>query len=318
MSQQASPSFLHALRRDPPHAAELAVLYALAQIGPHVANDPESGLPGERTAERAMRVVRRAVKRARVDGAVMGTSLYVALPAAVISVYYRQVAMVLRIAALHGHDPADPCRAAEALVIAGHHSTLAAAAKALAEAQNPAPKSHRARLRSALRPALHQLAGIIGVNLKGWRTQPAIDKVLALLQMASTLVPFVGIPSNAAGTARATKQMGHTAIAFYAADQTGSTAAVTYTLPPPPGRRERLRLLAVASSVCVLAFVLPLLITGSLRALLGHWALIALGELFLVTTFTRLLWITRPSRPRAGYPGSTAARDPAPPRAPSL
>jgi hypothetical protein len=33
---------------------------------------------------------------------------------------------------------------------------------------------------------------------------------------------------------------------------------------------------------------------GTVRALLAGWIFVALGELFLVTSFARLLWITRP------------------------
>jgi hypothetical protein len=293
MSDTESASFIRALRRDPAHATELAVLYALPRLAPH-AVDAANARSADRGLDRlASRMVRRTVKRSRLDGAMMGTSLYVALPAAVISVYCRQLLMVLRIAALYGHDPADPRRAAEALVIAGHQPTVQAAARALKAAADPAPRSHRARLRAALHPALSQLATIIGVNLKGWRSQPVVDKVLSVLQMASAVIPFVGIPSNAAGTARASKQIGRAAIAFYGESSQAAQVEIAYALPPPPGPAQRRRLLATAVVICSLAVLVPLLVAGSVHALLAQWVLLALAELFLITTFTRLLWITR-------------------------
>jgi len=47
---------------------------------------------------------------------------------------------------------------------------------------------------------------------------------------------------------------------------------------------------------CLLAGVVVELVVGSFYGLLGGWVFVALGELFLVTTFARLLWITRAPR----------------------
>jgi hypothetical protein len=296
------PNFLRALRRDPSHAAELAVLYALPQLAPHVACAHERARtrhPSDSVEQLARRLERRAVAHSRRDGALCGSSLYVALPAAIASLYCRQLRLVLQIAELYGRDPADPARAAEALVIQQRHADVAAAARALSEAHRRVRASafrHPGGVLSAARDGLRLLPGILGLRLTGWRHARPLDKLISAVELASYVVPFVGIPFNSIGSARATRQLGNSAIAFYAANEGVPGVAARYTLPPALTRVQRLRLIAISALTCLLAGVVVELVVGSFYGLLGGWVFVAPSELFLVTTFARLLWITRAPR----------------------
>ena len=64
---------------------------------------------------------RRAISTARIDGAVAGTPFFIALVPAYIAFLRQEVRLHLRVAALYGHDPADPRVAADFLVLRGVH-----------------------------------------------------------------------------------------------------------------------------------------------------------------------------------------------------
>ena len=73
---------------------------------------------------------RRTISTARIDGAVAGTPFFIALVPAYIAFLRQEVRFHLRVAALYGHDPADPRIAADFLVLRGVHKDPA---QALAE-----------------------------------------------------------------------------------------------------------------------------------------------------------------------------------------
>ena len=73
---------------------------------------------------------RRTISTARIDGAVAGTPFFIALVPAYIAFLRQEVRFHLRVAALYGHDPADPRVAADFLVLRGVHKD---AEQALAE-----------------------------------------------------------------------------------------------------------------------------------------------------------------------------------------
>jgi hypothetical protein len=84
---------------------------------------------------------RRTISTARIDGAVAGTPFFIALVPAYIAFLRQEVRFHLRVAALYGHDPADPSVAADFLVPRGVHED---AEQALAELEVVrAPRSHR-------------------------------------------------------------------------------------------------------------------------------------------------------------------------------
>ena len=297
-SPKRPSTFLRAVRRDPGHASELAVLYTLPQFVAHVAawRDVMAAEAGVTPEQRARRMVRRAVSVARTDGAVSGSSFYLGMPAAVVSIFCHQTVLVLQIAALFGRDPADPARAAELLVLKGRAPSVDAAAAALREAWAPSASGARPPLRQVLTQSLRQLPGMIGLKLRSLRGQRPIDAVVAVGQWASYLLPVVGIPSCAISSARATRKLGADAIAFYANSPGGAGADLGFTLAPPPSGRRRRRLVAAVVSTAVALLILVVVFSGGVDGIRRHWLLTALCELFLIATFGRLLWTTRPPR----------------------
>lgn len=297
-SSKGPSTFLGAVRRDPGHASELAVLYTLPQFVAHVGawRDGVVAQAGATPEQRARRMVRRAVSVARTDGAVSGSSFYLGMPAAVISIFCHQAVLVLQIAALYGRDPADPARAAELLVLKGRATSVEAAAAALREARAPSARGARPPLRRVLTQSLRQLPGMLGLKLRSLHGQHPIDAVVTVGQWASYLLPVVGIPSCAISSARATRKLGADAIAFYAKEPAGAGADLGFTFPPPPSGRRRRRLVAAVVSTAVALLILVVVLSGGVDGIRRHWLLTGLCELFLIVTFGRLLWTTRPPR----------------------
>jgi hypothetical protein len=293
-------TFLWAVRRDPAHASELAVLYTMPQFATHVARWRADALrdPGVSAEQRARRVVRRAARVARSDGAVCGSSFYLGMPAAVIAIFCHQVVLVLQIAALFDVDPTDPARAAEVLVLKGRATSLENAAEALRAARSPSAGTARPPLRRVATQSLRQLPAMLGLKLRSLKGQAPIDAIVTVGQWASYLVPVVGMPACAISSARATKKLGADAIAFYSHAQGGSTPGPDpgFTLPPRPSGRRRRRLVAGVLATAVALVVLVVALSGGINGVEQHWLLTGLCELFLIATFGRLLWTTRPPR----------------------
>lgn len=139
------------LRRDPQHLPERLVTYACARLG-EPARDWAARRRDEPGYDRAaaIRGMRQSTARlSRLDGAIAGTPFLIALVPAYVQVLWAQMWLVLRIAALHGRDPADPAMAAEILALRGVHKTPESAQLAIDELPaDPPPKAWRAPLRT--------------------------------------------------------------------------------------------------------------------------------------------------------------------------
>ena len=137
---------------------------------------------------------------------------------------------------------------------------------------------------------------MLGLKLRSLHGQHPIDAIVTVGQWASYLLPVVGIPSCAISSARATKKLGADAIAFYAKEPAVAGTDLGFTLPPPPSGRRRRRLVAAVVSTAVTLLILVVVLSGGVDGIRRHWLLTALCELFLIATFGRLLWTTRPPR----------------------
>ena len=105
-----------ALRRDPGHAPELALLYTLPQLTPGVTrwrSRRAAGPAVDQPAQMARRVLRHSTHIARRASAITGSSFYVGMAPAMAMIYCEQLIVVLRIAALYGRDPGHPARAGD-------------------------------------------------------------------------------------------------------------------------------------------------------------------------------------------------------------
>ena len=120
-------------RRDPHHIPERLTIYEVdrqadgARVWAQRARD---AAPDSSPAVLADGQRRRTISTARIDGAVAGTPFFIALVPAYIAFLRQEVRFHLRVAALYGHDPADPRVAADFLVLRGVHKD---AEQALAE-----------------------------------------------------------------------------------------------------------------------------------------------------------------------------------------
>ena len=120
-------------KRDPHHIPERLTIYTVDR---HAAGAREwaqrirDAAPASSPAALADGQRRRTISTARIDGAVAGTPFFVALVPAYIAFLRQEVRFHLRVAALYGHDPADPRVAADFLVLRGVHTD---AAQALAD-----------------------------------------------------------------------------------------------------------------------------------------------------------------------------------------
>lgn len=122
------------LRRHPAHLPERLVLLAVARLG-----EPTNAWAKERLAVpdatielESERIFRSTLGESRIDGAVAGTPLFIALVPAYVSFLWAQVRMSMRIAALNGRDTTDPSIVEELLVLRGVYPDTDAAADAIA------------------------------------------------------------------------------------------------------------------------------------------------------------------------------------------
>src|SRR5277367_5967984 len=108
-----------AVRRDPAHLPELVLVRVLPLLSPGVSGWV-AGLHGVETTppeQLARERVGGSTVRARWVGSITGSSFYVGMPSALAVIYFEQLLVVLRIAAIYGHDPRSAARAPELLVI---------------------------------------------------------------------------------------------------------------------------------------------------------------------------------------------------------
>lgn len=120
-------TLMRLVRRDPHHVPERLTIYAVE----HQADEARAWAERarERTGDGSLRAVaenqrRRTITTGRIDGAISGTPFFVALVPAYVAFLRQEVRFHLRMAALYGHDPADPHVAADFLVLRGVHKDV--------------------------------------------------------------------------------------------------------------------------------------------------------------------------------------------------
>lgn len=111
-------------KRDPHHIPERLTIYTVDRHADEArawAQRAREAGPDRSPAVLADGQRRRTISTARIDGAVAGTPFFIALVPAYIAFLRQEVRSHLRVAALYGHDPADPRVAADFLVLRGVH-----------------------------------------------------------------------------------------------------------------------------------------------------------------------------------------------------
>jgi hypothetical protein len=291
---QPTPGW-RSLSKDPGHAQELAVLNTLPLLSPRVTQwqgEQVTDDSPERVNRLARRTLRRSVGQARRAGAITGSSFYVGMAPAVTMIYFEQLRMVLRIAAIYGRDPEDPARAAEILVFQRRYQTVAEADAALRSAGHPKSRDHQPPWTRRTWIAVKQLPQMIGLQLR--RIKYPFDVVIWAAEVAAFFVPLMSIPVWTYATGVSTKRLGRAAIEHYQRTSTGSDPTTTIVLPKPPTTRVRRRLVAsLVAVIAALAIVAPFIPLGKVSHFLPLGGIV-LAEFSLLWAGIRLVLITRP------------------------
>jgi hypothetical protein len=284
-----------AARSDPAHLPELVLVRVLPLLSPGVSHWA-SGLESVKTTppeQLAREQVHSSTVQARWVGSITGSSFYVGMPSALAVIYCEQLLVVLRIAAIFGHDPQSAARAPELLVIQGRYVTIEEAEKSILLAGTGREGEVNPAASEDSRSLFRQALSMIGLRLRDVRRP--IDVLIIIVAVLSFALPGVGIPFWAVANARVTRRRGEDAIRFYKTQQPPAEDAVGVTLLPEPTRRARWWLVAglllVGVLLAALALLLPLGRLSHLLPLAGR----GLAEFGLLLTISRLLRAFRPT-----------------------
>jgi hypothetical protein len=203
------PGLWQKMRADPEYAPEHLALEAVTRIGPKMVQELHklrAQNPGAPPEALASMVAYRYTNHARLSGAVSGA---VGLAGAVLDVgvlAWTQAKMVLLIAVVFGHDPTDPERATELLVLQGVHKYTQTARAALQVARG------RQGIDSLLpdkRRPINQMLLTLGLKLAQMAGVRAAKRIFA------KLVPGAAIILGSFANAGATKSLAKKSIELY-------------------------------------------------------------------------------------------------------
>jgi hypothetical protein len=194
---------------DPAHAPELLAAAAVRLIGPRAAawaDAMQSAYPTA-TAEGLTRLATRRFVRLAAAGGLVSAGAGLFAPAAeLVTAALTRAGLVLHIAAAHGHDPGDPARAVELLVLSQVHIDEDAARAALTAATeaHERPGQEAAPIGRAAAAGL-RLAVPLAADTGGW----------VFLRLASRVVPAARVIAATAGQAAATERLATRSAAYY-------------------------------------------------------------------------------------------------------
>lgn len=243
---------------DPAHVAERLTVVFVEQLGEPSRAWAKAALGARGIGERqaiAIEQTRRAALVSRVDGALAGTPFLVALVPAYIAHLWQEGVLVLRLAALYGHDPRGDRMAAEFLVLRGVHPTVEAAETALARVKEaPAPGRFGPRNARNWFAAVRMLAvfgGFLGPPTVHRR--PARRRLRSVIRIVfgialwviTWIFPLTFMLAMSWSCQGDAKALGRRALTYYGADPE------TARKLRPRGWREALRAVALALSLAV-------------------------------------------------------------------
>ncbi len=237
----APRELLRILRRHPRQLPERLMLLAVAQLGEPTrawaeafraraaAGDTDAAAAAHdidaAIAARCARLLHDTALASRVDGAVAGTPFFIALVPAYVAFLWTQAQMVLRIAALQGHDPSDPAIAAELLALRGVHPSVEAASAALATLDDePSPRvgGWRERIvawvqlvRRILVLAAFASPGAPDEEKPPRRRQIVFGLLGLVIWLGTYVFPVTFMVVLAWGCESSTRQLGPVALAYY-------------------------------------------------------------------------------------------------------
>jgi hypothetical protein len=252
--------------RDPDHVSERLTLTFVDRAGESSRDWAQSVLADDPAGASsiAAELCRRSAQISRVDGAIAGTPFLIALVPGYLGHLWQEGVLVLRLAALYGHDPRAMQTAAESLVLRGVHPDVEAARTALDKAR-ASPMPDRPQERRPLRHWVRsvRMLGVFG----GFMSAPedgdkpagfARLRVLAGLLFAAMIwavtwiFPVTFMLAMSWGCESHARTLGRRATGYYA----GDTQAAVERDSEEHGRRRLLRSIGLILSFAVpIAFV---------------------------------------------------------------
>jgi len=253
----------------------------------------------------ATKLRHQAGRVARVDGAISGTPFFLALVPGYLGYLWQEAMMVLRTAALYGHDPRALSAGAEMLALRGIHPTVEAAQAAIEHVDaTPLPDKPEQR-----RPIRYWVSSIRMVLVFGGflsppssrdmnRSHAKLRAVLGLILGAAAWVltwvfPVTFMVLMAWSCERDARRMGWKALAFYGGEAATSEAAIAAARSQHEEGHRRLKLLRAGaltlSIVLPIAFIAAAVHVRNTRGVNGFSAAGALVALSLVVAITVIL-----------------------------
>jgi hypothetical protein len=273
-------TLMRLIRRDPHHVPERLAIYAVEQQAD--AAREWAARARERAGEGSVEPIaddqrRRTITTGRIDGAISGTPFFIALVPAYIAFLRQEVRFHLRMAALYGHDPADPRVAADFLVLRGVRKDVD---EALAELETvratPLPPAGvRTPLRSWYSAILRVLvlAGFLGPPDDDDQKQTFWTKLVNAVQLAvagliwalTWVVPITFMIVMSWACESDARRFSERVLTHYQEGQADLDAAIASADRKAGGNRA---ITAVRAALVVLSVAIPLLLVGS--TLLKH------------------------------------------------
>lgn len=226
-------------RRDPEHLPERLALFAVHRLGePSRVWARDALADGANPGVVATRLRHRSGRVARIDGAISGTPFFLALVPGYLGYLWQEAMMVLRTAALYGHDPGALRTGAQMLALRGIHPSVEAAQAAI-EHVDATPLPDRPEHR---RPVVYWVRSVRMILVFGGFLSPPssrdVDRPHAKLLAAVGLIVGAGVwvftwifPATfmifmAWSCERDARRMGWNALAFYGGEAATTQAAI--------------------------------------------------------------------------------------------
>jgi hypothetical protein len=251
------------LRGHPRELPERLILLAVGRQGPEAKAWAQGRLAqGAQPLAESDRLRRATLIVSRADGAVSGTPFFIALVPAYVAFLWAQARMVLRIAALHGHDPTGPHVAAELLALRGVYPSVPEAASALERmGKEPVPATRRARFLSwvDMVKRILVLAAFTSASnpdeKPGRRRQVVMVVIGGAIWAVTWIIPVTFMILMAWSCDTSTRQLGAIALEYYSGEPVHDARGVrVFKTAPEPGSGRRA---FISWSLVILATVIP-------------------------------------------------------------
>ena len=255
--------------RDPEHVAERLALYSARNLGDpslewaHRVRDERPGIPRAVIAEELRT---QTAHLARIDGAVSGTPFLIALIPGYLAYLRQEGRMVLRTAALYGHDPRELGTTAEVLTLRGVHPTVEVARAELEKVRDvplPEKPAKRRSLRTWVRSVYVLLifGGFLDApsdtrdeSSHAWLKASVGFAIGAAVWVTTWVLPVTFMVAMAWGCESNARQLGRRALLFYDGDADSAQAAIAAAKQRQDrghGKREIVRGTILALSVAI-------------------------------------------------------------------